>query len=79
MLILDHSPRALLRPDTECTYGSLNTEVVFNNSLQDQGDLLVRLPFHQVLHLFLFRTFLQLISLIIFPYLVFRLGLVFLS
>ena len=40
--------RALLKPDTQCTFGSLNTEVIFNNSLEQQGDLLIRLPFSEV-------------------------------
>jgi len=39
--------RMLLKPSTECKFGSLKTEVVFNNSLENQGDLLVRLPFYE--------------------------------
>ena len=39
--------RMLLKPSTECKFGSLTTEVIFNNSLQNQGDLLVRLPFYE--------------------------------
>jgi len=39
--------RKLLQPDTECMFGSLKTEVIFNNSLENQGDLLVRLPFYE--------------------------------
>jgi len=38
--------RMLLEPSTECKFGSLTTEVIFNNSLKNQGDLLVRLPFN---------------------------------
>ena len=36
-----------LKPSTECKFGSLTTEVIFNNSLRNQGDLLVRLPFYE--------------------------------
>jgi len=41
--------RALLTPGMDCAYGSLNTEVIFNNSLreEEQGALLVRLPIDQ--------------------------------
>eukprot|EP00092_Neocalanus_flemingeri_P006703 GFUD01007240.1.p1 GENE.GFUD01007240.1~~GFUD01007240.1.p1 ORF type:complete len:882 (+),score=165.63 GFUD01007240.1:158-2803(+) len=39
--------RMLLEPSTECKFGSLTTDVIFNNSLENQGDLLVRLPFYE--------------------------------
>ena len=40
--------RMLLKEDSVCRYGAINTDVIFNNSLGGgQRDLLIKLPFEE--------------------------------
>jgi len=39
--------RSLFNPTEQCSYGSIETNVLFNNSLQGPGSLLVKIPFQE--------------------------------